>query len=160
MININKQEKQNLHLKQQLLLQRDILDRVIFSWCLLGDLESRTENTAALFFGEKNVIWANKLWAAVYLKRNIKGPEKSSQLNFPTKSLRRFRFNIAASCDSHVKGISEMLLLVTHRREGERTRYVGVTTLRFGRARPPITSFTLSVVQSGPLHKSHSEAAT
>lgn len=69
---------------------------------------------------EKNVIWTNKLWAAVYLERNIKGAEKkSSQLNFPTKSLRLFRFNIAASCDSHVKGISELLLPVTHRR-GER----------------------------------------
>lgn len=40
---------------------------------------------------DKNVIWTNKLWAAVYFKRNIKGP-KNSQLNFPTKSCRRFLF--------------------------------------------------------------------
>lgn len=52
-INISKQETQNLHLKQQLLLQREILDGVIFSWCLLGDLVSGTENTAVLFFGGK-----------------------------------------------------------------------------------------------------------
>lgn len=60
--------------------------KVIFSFqCLLSDLVDRTQNTAAPFFGQKNVIWTNKLWRRVYFKRNIKGP-KNSQLNFPTKS--------------------------------------------------------------------------
>lgn len=34
---------------------------------------------------KKNVIWTNKVWTAVYFKRNIKGL-RNSQLNFPTKS--------------------------------------------------------------------------
>lgn len=94
--------------------------------------------TQLLISLDKNVIWTNKLWTAVYFKRNIKGP-KNSQLNFPTKSHRRFCFNIAASCDSHVKGISELPPPVTHC-WGQRAWYVKVVTPRSRRVYPPTTT--------------------
>lgn len=84
--------------------------------------------------------------------------QKTHNWIFPQSLADVFCFNIAASCDSHVKGNNTLPLPVTHcLREG--AWYVYVMTLCSRQVYPPTSNSIVSVILSGLVHSNTSTLA-